>query len=281
MKVFLVFVILVHVSQASGVEVYEGAESVLLPCLISRIPEDPVVVWSRLDLNPATVHQHREEGGDPGIQNQRYSSRTAMSTVALETGDLSLTLNKPRLCDSGSYTCSVRSGEHEVRRVDVQLQVKESFTFPAEALALLVLLVVVVIAAVLTAVYLWNNVITVSRVEVEEGLKCVKLPCKTLVQLPEDVTVEWSRSDPEPMKVHTYQSGNDGRVRQDEFYSGRTKMETNPVNRGELSLTLSDPCYRDSGTYICTVHKDRDVWVQSGTAPGQSRPGGGGGRGVG
>eukprot|EP00064_Thunnus_orientalis_P020269 superscaffoldBa00005488_g20403 len=125
MKVFVMFVIHVHVSQhASGVEVYEGAESVLLPCLFSTLlPEDPIVVWSRLDLNPTTVHQHEEDGDKLDGQNQRYSGRTLMSADAVETGDLSLTLRKPRLCDSGNYTCSIHSSGYEVMRTDVELLV--------------------------------------------------------------------------------------------------------------------------------------------------------------
>ncbi|CAI5682861.1 unnamed protein product [Oreochromis niloticus] len=232
MKMFVVFVILLHVSQhvlAVLVEVNEGETSVLLPCQHSDfIPEDLTVMWTRSDLHPKSVHLRREEGDDVTGQNQRYSGRTSMRPDALDTLDFSLTLRKPQLTDSGNYTCSISNGREEMRLKDIQLQVKDQ------------------------------------QVEVKfvGGSESVILPCKTIPDLPEDTTVEWTHSDREPVMVHVYSNRSDHLTNQDDLYCGRTKMNKDLLRTGDLSLTLKYPTVRDSGGYICTIYRDKDILRQ-------------------
>uniref|UniRef100_A0A3Q0RDK0 Ig-like domain-containing protein n=1 Tax=Amphilophus citrinellus TaxID=61819 RepID=A0A3Q0RDK0_AMPCI len=116
------------------VEVNKEERSVLLPCQYSGvIPEDPTVMWTRSDLDPKTVHLRREGGDDLRGQNQRYSNRTSLRPDALDSGDFSLTLRKPQLTDSGSYTCSISAGKEELRLRDIQLQVKGQQQTPTSA----------------------------------------------------------------------------------------------------------------------------------------------------
>ncbi|KAA8582416.1 hypothetical protein FQN60_009156, partial [Etheostoma spectabile] len=184
-----------------------------------------------------------------------------MSADALVSGDLSLTLRAPHLSDSGVYTCTY-SYQNIRRQIVVQL-------FPFRPLFLLVVVLVLVLVVALAvavasglAVSFWQRILTVSWVEVKEEEFFVKLPCVFRAPLPVDVTVEWSRCAPEPMKVHEYRNHSHYAATQDTFYFNRTKMEKDPLRTGDFSLTLRDPCYRDSGTYICTVHKNRDILMQ-------------------
>ncbi|XP_030581839.1 uncharacterized protein LOC115777953 isoform X2 [Archocentrus centrarchus] len=214
MKMLVVFVILLHVSQhalAVVVEVYEKERSVLLPCQSSGSMSDgPTVMWTRSDLDPKSVHLLREGGDDLRGQNQRYSGRTSVRSHALDSGDFSLTLREPQLTDSGSYTCSISAGRQEQRLTDIQLQVKDQYV----------------------------------EVKVEEGSESVILPCKTTPDLPEDTRVEWTRSDPEPV------------------YRIQTKMNEDLLRTGDLSLTLKQPTERDTGGYICTIYRDKDILRQ-------------------
>ncbi|KAF1375267.1 hypothetical protein PFLUV_G00237800 [Perca fluviatilis] len=245
----------------SYVEVYEGEKSVVLPCQVFWLPEVTKVVWSRFALNPTTVHQHQHKD-ELHVQNQHYSGRTSSSPYALKTGDHSLTLKDPYLCDSGVYTCTVYSKGNMMGKKTVQLQVKELpplFTRLLQPVVPLTGLLALLLVICLLFYFVYNH-IPVSRVEVEDGAPLVMLPFQTETPLPADVTVEWSRCAPEPMIVHEYRNGH--LIRQDKFYSNRTTLERHRVTIGDFSLTLRNPCFRDSATYICTVYKNRDIHVQ-------------------
>uniref|UniRef100_A0A3B4FA48 Ig-like domain-containing protein n=1 Tax=Pundamilia nyererei TaxID=303518 RepID=A0A3B4FA48_9CICH len=108
---------------------------------------------------------------------------------------------------------------------------------------------------------LWFVVLTDQQVvvKVEEGSDSVILPCKTTPDLPEATTVEWTRSDRELMMIHVYSNRSDHLKNQDDLYCGRTKMNEDLLRAGDLSLTLKYPTERDSGGYICTIYRDKDI----------------------
>ncbi|XP_054908989.1 uncharacterized protein LOC129374545 [Poeciliopsis prolifica] len=222
MELLVVFLFLLHASRESltvKVEVYEGEQSVVLPCQYRQVLENILTVkWSRYDLNPNTVHQ-QQEGDDLHSQNQLFKGRTSMTP--LDSGDFNLTLKKPKLSDSGNYTCSITDDEGEKKLSDVQLQVKAS-----------------------------KDALTV-KVEVQWS-QFVVLPCRYDQILEEIVTVKWSRHDLNPNTVHQRREGDDLRG-QNQIFSGRTSMRPDALSSGDFSLTLNEPPVSDSGNYTCTI----------------------------
>uniref|UniRef100_A0AAX7UAP2 B30.2/SPRY domain-containing protein n=1 Tax=Astatotilapia calliptera TaxID=8154 RepID=A0AAX7UAP2_ASTCA len=112
---------------------------------------------------------------------------------------------------------------------------------------------------------LWFLVLSDQQVEVKvrEGSQSVILPCNTTTSdLPEDSTVEWTRSDLGLITVHEYSNRNDDLMTQDEVYRDRTKMNEDLLRTGELSLTLKHPKVKDTGRYICTIYRDKDILRQ-------------------
>ncbi|XP_063324385.1 uncharacterized protein LOC134623108 isoform X2 [Pelmatolapia mariae] len=193
------------------------------------IPEtNPTVTWTRNDLDLKSVHLRGEGGDDLTGQNQRYSRRTSVRSDALDTGDFSLTLRKPTKTDSSNYSCSISDGREEQRVIDIQLKVKD------------------------------QQVI----VKVVEGSESAILPCKTTADLSQDATVEWTRSDVDFMLVHVYSKTRNTIREQDGFYRVRTMMNEDPLRTGDLSLTLKHPTDGDSGGYICTIYRDKDILRQ-------------------
>ncbi|XP_067378914.1 myelin-oligodendrocyte glycoprotein-like [Channa argus] len=256
MKMFVVVLVLLQVSQhALGVEVYEGVESVLLPCQVNTSVS--TVVWSREDLPDFTVHLRDESSDIYEDQNHYYWSRTSMRVDALQTGDLSLTLRKPTIRDSGKYLCTVRKFGQDQIQTGVQLLVTEPPVWPWVLAASLVLLVFLVLLAAVGVIVYKNYIVMVT-----EGVESVLLPFKTTANLAGDVTVKWRLSGTNHKTVLVFGKGLNNEFKKHSSYRGRTEMKKDPLETGDLSLILKNPVCKDTGVYTCIVYRDVDILAQ-------------------
>ncbi|XP_026012569.1 butyrophilin-like protein 2 [Astatotilapia calliptera] len=253
----MLMLLLLGSQHASGVEVYEGVESVLLPCQVQAdvTIDSTAAVWDREELKDPTVHVRLPSGDDFKDQNIRYFSRTSLRAEALQTGDLSLTLRKPTVSDSGTYTCTYRKHGQDRNKAYVDLKVTE--LPPRSAVWFKVLsgvLVPVVLLAVMFAAWLSCRYKTlknkeVGEVEVGSGVTSAKLPCKATVHLSQVNKVVWK--DRDGRIVHVYQEDSEKPHRR---YRSRTEMIEDPLKTGDLSLTLKYPTHTARDTYTCTAY---------------------------
>ncbi|XP_063325200.1 uncharacterized protein LOC134624385 [Pelmatolapia mariae] len=269
MKMMMLVLLLLISQHASGLEVYEGVESVLLHCQVSVdvSDNDTAAVWDREELSDATVHLRLQKSDDLSVQNKLYKHRTSMRVDALQTGDLSLTLRKPTVSDSGTYTCIYRKAGEDQSKTVVQLKVTEPPpVWPKVLAAVLITLIILAAAFGLFMCCAYKRMkdreaLQPEMVEVPQGEESVLLPFRTTADPPQNVTVEWTDSN--YMKVHVYESGNNQPDKQHQVYSGRTEMDEDPLRTKDLSLTLKDLRPTDSGVYTCTVYdKDRNMLLQ-------------------
>uniref|UniRef100_A0AAX7U6Q8 Ig-like domain-containing protein n=1 Tax=Astatotilapia calliptera TaxID=8154 RepID=A0AAX7U6Q8_ASTCA len=86
------------------------------------------------------------------------------------------------------------------------------------------------------------------KVEVEEGAESVQLPFKTTKNLSGEIQVIWERYEPF-QKAHVFTNGPNQYEEQHEVYKGRTVMNKDLLETGDLSVTLK----QDSGEYKCLV----------------------------
>ncbi|XP_019210412.1 uncharacterized protein LOC102082613 isoform X2 [Oreochromis niloticus] len=196
---------------ASPVQVYEGVESVLLPCQVptnvSR--NSTAVVWSRDEFTLPVVHKHQQSGADLTNQNLRYKNRTSMTVDALQTGVLSLTLRNPAYSDSGTYTCTTRKDGKHQNKTEVQLKVSERPPPPPVwPIVLAVLIPVLLLNALYGAVVYRAYKIVKNRAvcmlkaeEVTQGVDSIELPWRKDEDLPAAVRVKWTRAQPSYKKI--------------------------------------------------------------------------------
>lgn len=197
------------------VEVDSGADDVLLPCGTRlQLLSSFKVEWR--DSENMIVHMFHDGCNHLEQRDRFYRNRTEMNEDLLQSGDLSLTLKYPTYGDSNIYTCTVYNQEGNILfKKQVQLQVKDC------------------------------------QVEVTERAESI-LPFKVPPELVKNSRVVWWRCEPgSVVSVCVYEHGFDHRNKHNQLF--RSKMKTDLLETGDLSLTLKKPLDGAAESYRCGV----------------------------
>ncbi|XP_043965594.1 uncharacterized protein LOC122827078 [Gambusia affinis] len=210
--------------------------SLLVPAVQMLVLNGSTEVWTRSNLSLPTANTTR---GDE-LTDQYQLNRT--TTAAPQTGNMTL---------NGTFDPRTSTKQTSTKQTS---QFKESLW--ARVLVSAVVVLVLMASGGLCCYFRHNFIKGCSEsIEANSGQLFVLLPCKSNVRLPSDARVEWT--DRHGNKVHVYQILCSEPEKQIQFYRNRTEMSADPLQTGDLSLTLRIPTGADTDTYTCCVYSHR------------------------
>ncbi|XP_063324462.1 uncharacterized protein LOC134623200 [Pelmatolapia mariae] len=201
-------------------------ESVTLPC---RAPDNSIraMLWSRPDLEPKYILLYRDKQIDPEEQHPYFKDRVDLQDRQMKDGDVSLMMKNVMIFDSGTYECQVfMKGPNQRKR---------------------------------TADYI--TIINLTVVPVKKNItagETVVLPGQAPnTNSNPNTVVEWSRADLTPKYVLLYCDNQFVPDDQHPSFKNRVDLHDRQMKDGDVSLILKDVTTEDSGTYECSVNKNK------------------------
>ncbi|XP_026178963.1 polymeric immunoglobulin receptor-like isoform X2 [Mastacembelus armatus] len=192
-------------------------EDVVLQCQVPTDAEIVMTRWSRPDLkSEGYVYIFKDGRLDVSSQHEAFRGRVDLRDPEMKEGDFSVILKNVRISDTGSYECYVGTNGNKPKLINNRsLEVE----YP-----------------VITA---------------EPG-QTVTLPCRAPSNS-EIRTVEWTRPDLDPKYVFVYWNNQPDPVNQHPSFKERVELKDSQMKDGDVSVTLKNVTFNDTGTYECRV----------------------------
>ncbi|XP_026179934.1 butyrophilin subfamily 1 member A1-like [Mastacembelus armatus] len=192
-------------------------EDVTLQCRGSKDDNVVMLRWVRPDLESrGYVFVFRDHMIDEEAQYEAFRGRVDLRDPEMKDGDFSVILKNVRISDTGSYECYVGTNGNKPKLVNnISLKVE----YP--------------------------------DITAEPG-DTVTLPCRA-PSSSEIRTVEWTRPDLDPDYVFLYRNGRSDPDNQHPSFKERVELKDSQMKDGDVSVTLKDVTFTDTGTYECRV----------------------------
>ncbi|XP_033181622.1 CD226 antigen-like [Mastacembelus armatus] len=211
--------ILVSASAESNYITAEPGYTVTLPCRAPSSSEIRAVEWTRPDLDPEEIFLYWNKRFDPDNQHPSFKERVELKDSQMKDGDVSVTLKDVTLNDTGTYECRVA-------------QSQSKGPDPISIIHLRVSVDMMIITA-------------------EPG-DTVTLPCQ-VPRSSEILILLWTRPDLDPDYVFVYRNKRSDPDNQHPSFKERVELKDSQMKDGDVSVTLKDVVFTDTGTYECHV----------------------------
>ncbi|XP_026179803.1 V-set domain containing T-cell activation inhibitor 1-like isoform X2 [Mastacembelus armatus] len=192
-------------------------ENVTLQCRGSKDDNVVMLRWVRPDLESrGYVFVFRDHMIDEEAQYEAFRGRVDLRDPEMKDGDFSVILKNVRISDTGSYECYVGTNGNKPKLINnMSLKVE----YP--------------------------------DITAEPG-QTVTLTCRA-PSSSEIRTLEWTRPDLDPKYVFVYWNNQPDPVNQHPSFKERVELKDSQMKDGDVSVTLKDVTFTDTGTYECRV----------------------------
>ncbi|XP_026179633.1 CD226 antigen-like [Mastacembelus armatus] len=208
--------VLVSASGGQRTITAEPGQNVTLTCRAPSSSENRTVEWTRPGLDPDYVFVYRNKKFDPTNQHPSFKERVELKDSQMKDGDVSVTLKNVTFTDTGIYECRVAQGQTKAPELINITHLRVSADITAEP---------------------GQNVTLTCRAPSSSEIRAV----------------EWTRPGLDPDHVFVYRNNQPDPTNQHPSFKERVELKDSQMKDGDVSVTLKNVTFTDTGTYECRV----------------------------
>uniref|UniRef100_A0A7N8XT60 Ig-like domain-containing protein n=1 Tax=Mastacembelus armatus TaxID=205130 RepID=A0A7N8XT60_9TELE len=174
--------------------------------------------WVRPDLQSEDfVFIYKDGRLDENRQHEAFRGRVELRDPEMKDGDFSVILKNVRISDTGSYECYVGTNGNKPKLI--------------------------------------NNIISSWLIQIQSLLSRLTQFSRDQCPLSDKIlALQWTRPDLDPDYVFVYRDGRFDRINQHPSFKERVELKDSQMKDGDVSVTLKNVTFTDTGTYECRYY---------------------------